>query len=193
MSEGPTRRERREARAERLEAWAESREAKAEDAYERSRAATDGIPMGQPVLADHHSARGHRAALERSRRAMDATVEHGRMAERHRGKAANVRRELDRSIYSDDPDAAERLEAKLADLEARRDQIKAYNAKARAHHKATGKLYACPEELPDDIDLMVLARVGQLKESGALPAYASSNLGSEIRRCKQRLAELPDN
>src|SRR4051794_4138295 len=63
---GVTRRERLERRAERLRGWADGRDAKADAAYEASRAATEHIPFGQPILIGHHSERGHRADLDRS-------------------------------------------------------------------------------------------------------------------------------
>ncbi len=65
-----------------------------------------------------------------------------------------------RSISSDDPEALEALSAKLAALEAKRDAIKASN---RARREADGE---------------------------GVPAYALANLGANIRRVRQRIAEL---
>lgn len=68
--------ERLENRAEGLQRKAERLHATADREWEAGRAATAGIPMGQPILVGHHSESRHRAALARSdrhdRKAIDA-------------------------------------------------------------------------------------------------------------------------
>lgn len=49
-------------------------------ALQRSREATAGIPMGQPVLKGHHSQRKHEKALERAEAQMQKSVEMGQKA-----------------------------------------------------------------------------------------------------------------
>ena len=58
------------------------------EAFERSEAATAGIPFGQPILVGHHSERTHRAAIEKSWNAMGKSVAEGEKAESHESKAA---------------------------------------------------------------------------------------------------------
>lgn len=186
-----TRRERIERRhAKRLD-WAESRDNKAAGALNRAHAATSGIPLGQPILVGHHSERRHRNAIKRSDRAMDAVVESLEMAQRHRDVAASLQTALDRSVFSDDPDAREALEARITEREAAVVRIKAYNASCRAAVKAGRKLG--DTSLLDDRqrhDLEACARAGQLREGGAFPGYATTNLAANIRRDRERLAGL---
>lgn len=104
-----TYRERREARAERLRDWAGKREAKAAAARAESDRISGMIPMGQPILAGHHSEKRHRRDIDRIDRGMRATIEHGAKAERMNERADNIDAQAEHAIYSDDPDAIERL------------------------------------------------------------------------------------
>lgn len=168
-----TRRERMEARAARREEWAESRRAKAEAADSGARALAEGIPFGQPVMG-----RRDAAVRARIRSGTQRSWEHGDMARRHEAKASGIRHQLDRSIYSDDPDALDRLHERLAHLEARRAAIKAYNRSAR-------KGCAGPEMLdPEDRRHIV--------GPGPLPGYVLSNLGGVIRSTAARIQGLED-
>ena len=90
MTERLTTRERRENKAARLRGWADGREAKADERLNAAHAATDGIPMGQPILVGHHSQRRHERAIERGDNAMRASVEHSNKAGEMRGRAANI-------------------------------------------------------------------------------------------------------
>ena len=171
-----TYRERRERRAEQLREWAGGREAKQADLNQAARAdeAATGIPFGQPILVGHHSERRHRRAIERIDRAMGAAVENARKADSMRGRADTIEHQLERSIYSDDPDALERLAQKLAELEARREAIKAENAAFRREHRAELKGRTAYERdcaLPH-------------------PGYELRNLGGLISRTRQRLEHL---
>lgn len=79
-----------------LTARAERKGEEATAAYERSRAATEGIPFGQPILVGHHSERRHRAALRRSDQAMarmsEAMAEQRSATDRASGAVAAARR-----------------------------------------------------------------------------------------------------
>lgn len=94
-------RERAAARAERMDARAARArtEAEAEDAKRRQ--ISDGIPLGQPILAGHHSQRRHERDLERmdrhfdkslaaERRAAEATVAGDRARARAQGRISTV-------------------------------------------------------------------------------------------------------
>lgn len=145
-----TTRERREARAARLREWADKRERDAAAVIEADRVYTDDwafntqpghIPIRARVIA-----RGDRAR-ESARKAAGMV-----------SRADNIEAAADRAIYDDDPDVAERLTERIAELEAKRAAFKAHNREARKRG--------------EDI----------------LPSYVLSNLGANIRRYKQRLA-----
>lgn len=182
-----TYRERRERRAERLREWAAKRELRSAAAFEQAHQISDMIPFGQPVLVGHHSQRRHERDLGRIDAAMGRGVEHQRKATKFVSRADNIEAAMEAAIYSDDPDAIEALERRIAGLEAERDRIKAYNASCRRG--------APDESLLDEAQRDKLARVHkyaafQLGKSGAFPAYALSNLNGNIKRNRDRLAIL---
>lgn len=182
-----TTRERREARAERLRGWADKREAKATAAHETASRLGDAIPFGQPILAGHHSQGRDTRYRARIAGQMDASIEHGRMAKSMDSKAANIEAATEASIFDDDPDAIEALEARIAGLEAERARIKAYNASCRKGARDLALL--------DDRQQAALLSVAhvcapQLGKNGEMPGYALSNIGGRISAARKRLAEL---
>lgn len=187
-----TYRERREARAARLEEWAAKREAKAAAAHESVHRIADGIPFGQPILVGHHSERHARRDVERIDSGMRRSVENARKAEEMAAKAANIRSAADRAIYSDDHDAIERLEEKLAGLEAERDRIKAYNASCRkgAKTETPGDLSLLDDKQRREIISTAKVAPYMLGKNGAMPAYHLSNLSGVISTTRKRLGQL---
>ena len=123
-----TRRERLERKLELREEWAEKAEKRSEDRLHSASEVADGIPLGQPVLVGHHSEKRHRRDLARIDRNMTKGMEEFRKAEHHRGKANGITRQLDRSIFSDDIDVIETLEARIAENEAKAEQNKKINS-----------------------------------------------------------------
>src|SRR5437660_3812315 len=111
-----TYRERRQARAERLRGWADGRDAKAAARFAAVDAIADNIPFGQPILVGHHSERRARRDQGRIHAGMRAGIENTRKAESMRSRAANIEAAADRAIYSDDPDAPERLRQRIAGM-----------------------------------------------------------------------------
>lgn len=161
-----TYRERRERRAERLREWAETRERDA-----------------NAVFRDHERYRGDHAfnfqpghipererVIAREDRAFASSAKAREMASR----ADEIERQAAGAIYDDDPDAVERLQAKLADLEARRESIKTANAEYRKAHRAE------------------LKEMTAYMRDNALPfrSYQLTNLTGTIARTRQRLERL---
>lgn len=169
-----TYRERRAARAEKLREWAEKREARADAAFDAAHDATAGIPFGQPILVGHHSERRHRNAIARSDAAMSRGIESSRMASSMSSRADEIDRQAANAIYSDDPDAIERLQEKLAGLEAERERMKAENAAYRKEHRAE------------------LKAMGAYDRGQAVPhpSYSIQNLGGRITAARKRIKQL---
>jgi hypothetical protein len=181
-----TYRERREARADRLREWAEKRDAKAAASYAAAQQTADMIPMGQPILTDHYSYKGDRNRRDRMVRNFERSFEHSSKAREMESKAANIEAAAANAIYSDDPDAVEQLEAKIARLEGERDRIKAYNASCRKGSPDTSLL-----DEKQRADLAVCIRVSPYNcKGGRMPAYASTNLSGNISRLRKRLDSL---
>lgn len=182
-----TYRERREARAERLREWADSRDRKADAAYAAARQTADAIPFGQPMLTDHYSYRADRGRRERMRANFERSHEHAAKAEQMRARADSIEAQAARAVYSDDPDARERLAERIAGLEAERDRIKAYNATCR---KGTPDLSVLDDRQRADLASVARHAPYQLGKGGAFPAYALSNLSGNIARLRKRLEGL---
>ena len=127
-----------------MNAWEEKQAAKAERFRERAEKAraesaasaasahrmADIIPFGQPILVGHHSEGRHRRDIERIHRGYERASEAQEKAEYYDRRAENA--ENGHVISSDDPDAVPKLRAKLAEMEAQRERIKAENREARA-------------------------------------------------------------
>ena len=178
-------RDRLEHRADQRETWADSRAEKRDEAWKAAdlREEVSGIPFGQPILVGHHSERRHRKILARAERKGFEGLEHARMAEKHGTAAATIRRNLDQSIYDDDPDAAEALTAKIEALEAEREHIKDLNKRIRKGES----LNDLPLTESDEANLMNAAEYHNRK---TFPPYVLQNLGGNITKAKQRLASI---
>lgn len=166
-----TYRERREAKAERLREWAEKRETRAIAEHDRARELGSIIPFGQPILVGHHSEGRDRRYRDRIGRTYERAFENANKATAMNRRADGIERGLEQSIYSDDPDAVEALEARIAELEAERDAIKAENAAFRKAHR---------------VELKALTAYGR---DQAMPhrGYVLSNLTGNIKRNRDRL------
>lgn len=163
---GMTYRERREGKAERLQGWAEKRQTRAAEVLSsKPEMRHDWAFITQP---GHIPERARMIA--RDERAFESLAKAREMASR----AAGIESQLAESIYSDDPDALEALEARIARLEAQRDGIKAANAAYRKAHRAE------------------LAGMSPYQRDQALPhqGYELTNLSGNIKRNRDRLEGL---
>ena len=90
-------------------------------------------------------------------------------------------------ISADDPQAIQKLEAKLEKLQAAQDNMKAVNAYYRKHKTLDG----CPNLSAESIEKMKSEMSSQWHiEDKPYPSWALSNNNAEIRRIKGRIAEL---
>jgi hypothetical protein len=182
-----TRRERMERRLEKRTEWAEKREASAQATFDQAHTMADAIPFGQPIIAGHHSERRDRNYRARIDAAMGRGVTDSRMAEHHANRAQGIARQLDTSVFSDDEDAIERLRERIAEREARRDRIKAFNASCR---KGTPNPSLLTERERDELAGTRRVAAYQLSKGGGFPNYALTNLGATIRKDKERIADI---
>jgi len=194
-----TRRERLEAKADKRREWAQSRTTKAAVAFERSdlREEKSGIPFGQPVLVGHHSEGRHRRALERADHAMSKACEHSDMAKHHASAADGIEHQLETSIFSDDPDAIEALEAKAAKLEAKAKQANAFNAAWRKAMKGSAgdidkaaAAVCAAFGLSDKTRDALAADAKRFSCSASRGPMSASHERAEARRCKKRIEEV---
>lgn len=162
-----TYRDRREARVERLQEWAGKREERAAAVFK----------AGEPFRGDiaFSTQPGHmpfRARLiAREDRAHESLVKAGSM----RSRAGGIEGQLASSVYDDDPDAIEQLRARIARLEAERDEAKAVNAAYRKEHKA---------------ELAAIGSAFLRNQAMPYPSYHLQNLSGNLSRQRARLARL---
>ena len=137
---------------------------------------------GQPILIGHHSEKRHRRDVDRLDRHMRQGIESADKADHYRHRAASVGKG---GISSDDPDAPDKIRARIADLEKRQASMKGVNKALRTKDPDTalrelGLSDAQIERIkvPD-----FLGRIG-------FPQYALTNSNGNIRRLKQRLEVL---
>ena len=176
-----TYRERRERRAERLRGWAAKRRTGAAAVFK----------VGEHYRGDHafNTQPGHipeRARLiARESRAHESLLR----ADGMEGRAASIDRAADRAIYSDDPDATDALEIRIAELEAERDTMKRANKDFKA-----GKQFAELDYLTENHRAMLLSVAKHqpyyMKNGLRFPPYAITNLSGNINKQKKRLAAL---
>lgn len=95
-----------------------------------------------------------------------------------------------RIISSDDPQAVEKLTAKLEACQKRQKFMKTVNS----FYRKNGTAHGCPgvsEETAERMDEAV--RTGYSWVTAPFPAYELSNNNAEIRRLKQRIGQLSYN
>lgn len=174
----------RQARIDRLQARAASLDAAADRSQEASTRHLDAIPFGQPILVGHHSEARHRRDIARSDAAMRKSIELRSEAKdaRRRAEAA----EDNTAISSDDPDALDRLRAKLAHLKAIHERMVLVNRLLRG--KKTDEEIAAATSLPAS-SVAALRKPDALGRTG-FADYRIKNSSAQIRATEQRLAEL---
>jgi len=182
------RRERLQRKAERRREWAAG--ARGESARRLGAAQTiaDGIPFGQPILVGHHSERHARRDQERIESNMRAGVEAHHRAENHLAKAGGIDRQLETSVFNDDPDAIETLLTRIAKRKAELERCKEINTAIRREmKKGEGWLDRCGLSLEEKQAVLRNAQGWQRPE---FPGYHLSNLGAAIRRDEQRIEAI---
>lgn len=175
-----TRRERKARKAERLREWADKRDAKA-----------TGLRNATPDSLRHDWAFITQPGPIRERTKMwnrdDRARTHSNKAAEMRARADGIEAQADHAIYSDDHDAAERLQERIAELEAKRDRMKLINREARKFGDGWSKRINPPLTSDEKTDLENAA-----KFNGVLgyPSYVLSNIGGNIRRLRKRIEAL---
>lgn len=188
--------ERKAARIERIQARAARKRVESHQRLTKNDALL-GVMNGTPVLRGHSSEARHRRDLARIERDTRKGIEAAKEAETLERRAAHA--ESNEAISSDDPDALAKLRAKVAEIETTKERMKECNAlirKARKDAKGKGS-----DETRAIIDALVKA-LGWPEDRAALLAkpdcfgnigfadFELTNRGAEVRRLKQRIAQL---
>lgn len=173
-----TRRERLERKVEKRREWAAGRLGKATGLSSYTDRYRGDVAFNtQP---------GHIPERARVIRMIDKAAEHTEMAQHHEGKANGLAGQLDRSVFSDDVDAIEQLEARIAEHEERRNRMKRVNA---LYKKGDAAGLAA---LGLDLDRLTakLATAGPYWGDKPHLSYELTNLGARIRADRERIEQI---
>jgi hypothetical protein len=175
--------ERRNKRISNAKHRAAKSEAEADRLFKRSDEMASFIPPGQPILIGHHSEKGDRRYREKMHNTFRKGIESSHKAEYYADKAESIA--SNNAIFSDDPQALEKLTAKLKSLQEAQEFMKTANRCIKKKDKAgflklphaTEKLW---EQLnkPDCFNCLGFA------------SYKLTNNNANIRRMEQRIAQL---
>lgn len=179
-----TYRERMENRLSRREEWAEKAKQRSDASFNTVRSIADNIPLGQPILVGHHSEKRHRRDAERIDNGMRKAVEEQQLSEHHFDKAEGIAFQLDRSIFDDDENAIEALEARIAEREAESERMKEINKAYKKGGSEGLREYGLSEATINS--LLHLFEVCPYEKS-PFPSYKLTNLRASIRRDKERV------
>ena len=177
--------QKREQRAERLD----NRAAKArQEATERGEYVHKmaEVMNGQPILVGHHSEGRHRRDLDKMHNNMHKSVQLTRQADDLERRAAACRNNT--AIFTDDPDASEKLADKVERLQARQDLMKAANRLARKGDRDGLAEMGFASKL---IDKLLTPGYGQgYGEHLGFASWELTNNNANIRRLKKRLQDI---
>jgi hypothetical protein len=193
--------ERREARIGRYEEKASIAHSQAESRFNTAREMADGIPFGQPILVGHHSEKSDRRYRDRIHDNFDKAVELENKATHYSEKASAA--ESNRAITSDDPTAVSELRTKLKSRATLQAYMKAINSGIRkaaldtlpkddVRAKLTEIIASvCPDDGEGKALLQKLLNNAQDSTYGLIsPPHELTNNNAQIRRLKERIAEL---
>lgn len=184
--------ERQEARIDRLEDRAEKAKKEASARIRTAQTMSEAIPFGQPILVGHHSEKRDRNFRNRIENNFRKGIEAEDKAKHLQGRAESAR--SNRTISSDDPEAVEKLRAKVEQAEAEQQAMKAANRiiRKKPKNEATPEKIAQLKEMFPNASEARLETYFQADFCGRVgfPDYALQNNNANIRRMKQRLAQL---
>ena len=172
----------RQNRIDRYTELAQKSESKSDDAYKKAKKESSMIPFGQPILVGHHSEKRHRNHLKRIDGVFEKSFKEQEKADYYRNKAEAAQNNT--AIFSDDPDAIQKLKDKIASLEQSQSEMKRINKEFRQNKGDITKV---------DFDQKLLREIKSNVQSWhkvPFPTYALSNNNANIRRLKQRLTRL---
>ncbi len=115
--------ERQEQKKELYQERLEQAEQRSQVHYENQRKISSAIPMGQPILIGHHSEKRHRNDLKKIDNEMRKSIQESEKADYYRNKIDNI--DNSKAISSDDPQAIEKLQARIEKLEKAKVEVKA--------------------------------------------------------------------
>lgn len=175
--------ERRQNRVNYAHTQAAKNDKKAEQLYNSAKKMADCIPFGQPILVGHHSEKRDRNFRKKIHNTFGKSFEAQDKAKHYDQKAETI--ENNTAIFSDDPQALEKLQSKLVSLQQNQEFMKAANKSIKRKDKegflkiphATEKMWG---------QLITPDPMGRVGFAG----YSLQNNNAEIARVKKRIAGM---
>ena len=186
-----TRRDRLEAKLEKCEEWAGKADARSASAFARADRIADTIPFGQPILVGHHSEAHARADQTRIHNAMDKGCAEANLADYHESKATGLARQLKTTVFSDDDNAIEALEGRMARHEATAAGWIALN-KAWRKSKGDVATFAGLASISVETAQVIANGIATAYswEKQPIPAYQLTNMRARIRTDRERIEQI---
>lgn len=174
--------ESQERKKERFSELSDKNKAISNQLYQESREAVKHIPFGQPILVGHHSEARHRRDVKRSWDKMDKSIDADNKAEYYNKRAKSVGTG---GIASDDPQALDKLKAKLKTLVDNQEFMKRVNKeyKKGGWDAVTGLSESLRDELKNNHARFAF-------QEKPYPSYALSNNSANIRNTKKRIEAI---
>lgn len=174
--------EKKQARIDRLRARAARLRQASDAAHSRAVDMASVIPFGQPILVGHHSEKRDRAYRGRITSTYEKSFKLADAAKAAEAKAWAA--ECNDSISGDDPEAVQKLAARIAKLEAEQQRMVATNRLIRGGllDALLGLGYS-----PQEVEQLLKPDCFWYK---GFPPFHLSNASANIRRLKQRLEQL---
>lgn len=175
--------ERRQNRIDYAREKAAKKQQESEQLYKNAQQMASFIPFGQPILVGHHSEKRDRNYRAKIHRTFGKSFETQEKAEYYIDKATTI--ENSQAIFSDDPQAIDKLREKLAGIQA----AQAYMKKANRYIKKGDKVgfltmpHATEERWQELTNPKYSTRKG-------FPPYTFQNNNGQMRRIKQRIEML---
>jgi len=181
--------ERKQARIDRLKEKASKSKTISDNLYDSAQKMASAIPFGQPILVGHHSEKRDCNFRNRIHNKFGKAIEEGNKAQSYQEKAEAA--ESNSSISSDDPEATQKLQAKIEKAEKYQATMKAINKiiknKKLSQYDKTERIIADYGFKDATVHKLLepdfCGRVG-------FPSYELINNNANIRRMKQRIESL---
>lgn len=180
-----TRRERLERKAEKRRDWAGKAEERSAQAFSTAGAMASGIPFGQPVLIGHHSERRDRNYRAKIHAKMDRGLSESKLASHHESKASGLEMQLERSIFSDDENAIEALEAKAKACDDNAVECNRINKAWRKGGRA-----AIAAEWGEELAAVAARNCAQFSWLARKGPMSATSDRAEARRCRERIKQI---
>lgn len=180
--------EKKEARIQRLRERAEKTKEKGQAMVDSGFDRLRSIPFGQPILIGHHSEKRDRNFRDKANNSIRRGFEEIDKANHYENKAKAA--ENNTAIFTDDPEAIQKLKVKIDELENQSKTMKDTNAAYRWYVNKGDPAKLTALGISDPEALRKKVEAGYSWEKAPFARFQLSNLRQNITRYKKRLELL---